>query len=60
MEMTSPYGERREKLKETARKGGQIRKAELRPSEVFDWDAAIVRFKVIMAHRYSTTERPHA
>ena len=60
MAMSSPYGKRREKFKATARKGGQIRKAKLRPSEVFDWDDAIARFKVIMAHRYSTTERPHA
>ncbi|MGO8937543.1 MAG: hypothetical protein ACLP3C_23295 [Mycobacterium sp.] len=50
--MTSPYGERRKKFTETAKRGGETRKAKTLPSEIFDWDNAIARFKAMMAQRY--------
>ena len=50
--MTSPYGERRKKFTETAKRRGETRKAKTLPSEIFDWDNAIARFKAMMAQRY--------
>jgi hypothetical protein len=57
MAMTSPYGERRKKFTETAKRGGETRKAKTLPSEIFDWDNAIARFKAMMAQRYPTQRR---
>ena len=51
--MTSPYGERRKRFIKTAKRGGETRKAKSRPSETFDWDNAIARFKAMMAKHYA-------
>lgn len=52
--MTDPYGEQRKRkeITNTAKRGGEARRqAETSPSEAFDWDDAIARFKAMMANR---------